>query len=131
MPQLENMAKVLAAFRLRDLQRMLIVSRVLSSNGYTIEDLDWYLTKRHQMDDNRARRISRFSMVCKDCQTFMVLYRGEENDSRWVCPKCKYSKYSPREHDKEMMYIIDLGGEVDVNYNLTKEGKQLDGVSNA
>lgn len=42
---------------------------------------------------------------CPDCQAQMGLYAGDNNDSHWVCRKCRHSIYRPHTPETELRRI--------------------------
>ena len=47
--------------------------------------------------------------VCPQCEGKMLLYAGDDNDSHWVCQKCRYSIYVDKRPEEVIMEVLNYG----------------------
>ena len=95
--------KLLAAFRIADLQRFVTISLILERSGKTSKDVEEYVFHKLRRRDEVGRGVPRKVVVsvapkCEKCGSALIPFNVEKNDrdikSRWACSK--------NWHDKDM-----------------------------
>jgi len=125
----------LQAFKFSDLQRFKTLISILEKKQITIEDFKKYMDihdkirKIHKDDPQRYRELINKSMEyitkdikkCPDCGSTMRLNPGDDHDSHWVCPKCRFSMYDKKPYEEQ---IKDSGALDQIQFILSEISKE-------
>lgn len=115
------------AFSYGHLQDLVTLLRKLTRERVTIAQFLWYMERKRQERAGviersiklRARvkkeraAFMRQAPKCPSCEIPLRLSTGDENDSHWTCPKCRYGRYDSRPAGVIMDEIRKNAGLVD------------------
>lgn len=105
--QIERIEKAIRPFRQGLVQDTLTVAAELERHNISFELLRQYFQNTAQRI-NEAARANQASAIrqrdalrsvwpkCPDCGALVKLAAGDDTDSHWFCPKCRWGKYDPR-----------------------------------
>lgn len=103
------MEKLLAAYKIGDLQRILQLDKLLKQNGKTLDDIENYLKYVEKNPPKEALKLT--NQLCPICSNNMLIYPvndskcrqvGGNYKSQWYCSSCGESILSERSVKEEL-----------------------------
>ncbi len=94
-------------FRFGAVQDAVTLARHLRRRGVSFSLLEQYIAARVRGIRRDTRRLearqatlARIWPHCPDCGEFVKIAPGDDGDSHWFCPKCRWGRYDARTKDQ-------------------------------
>lgn len=96
------------AFTFKALQQAADIITILQREGLSNEEyLEFIEDKRLAFSLASRERVYSLMPKCPKCNIPMSLIEGDNNDSHWVCMKCRYSVYNPESVENTQKKVLE------------------------